>query len=216
VPGCLRRCDEESVFRPHGAERYASQAQLTLEEELLARAQAPGAPRLDPEVAARLLGAGRERLEAQLRPGATTAAAMTEATGSGLRMGQAAAVWFLLTSPRRAEVMIGPPGTSKTRTAVEFARAWTAAGMGPAVALTTSSSARIRRRSGEGDGPGRGRPGTRGRLGRQLPAASYDRVMTQPDDVALPSPSSALLQLARLKAGLSQRELAERAGSRSR
>lgn len=37
--------------------------------------------------------------------------------------------------------------------------------------------------------------------------------MTQPDDAAgLPSPSSALLQLARLKAGMSQRELAERAG----
>jgi transcriptional regulator with XRE-family HTH domain len=37
--------------------------------------------------------------------------------------------------------------------------------------------------------------------------------MTQPDDVeGLPSPSSALLQLARLKAGMSQRELAERAG----
>jgi transcriptional regulator with XRE-family HTH domain len=37
--------------------------------------------------------------------------------------------------------------------------------------------------------------------------------MSQPDDVeGLPSPSSALLQLARLKAGMSQRELAERAG----
>jgi len=37
--------------------------------------------------------------------------------------------------------------------------------------------------------------------------------MTQPYDAeGLPSPSSALLQLARLKAGMSQRELAERAG----
>jgi transcriptional regulator with XRE-family HTH domain len=37
--------------------------------------------------------------------------------------------------------------------------------------------------------------------------------MTQPYDAEdLPSPSSALLQLARLKAGMSQRELAERAG----
>jgi uncharacterized protein len=37
--------------------------------------------------------------------------------------------------------------------------------------------------------------------------------MSQPDDVEwLPSPSSALLQLARLKAAMSQRELAERAG----
>jgi len=37
--------------------------------------------------------------------------------------------------------------------------------------------------------------------------------MTPPQDAeGLPSPSSALLQLARLKAGLTQRELAERAG----
>jgi len=37
--------------------------------------------------------------------------------------------------------------------------------------------------------------------------------MSHPDDVeGLPSPSSGLLQLARLKAGMSQRELAERAG----
>jgi transcriptional regulator with XRE-family HTH domain len=37
--------------------------------------------------------------------------------------------------------------------------------------------------------------------------------MTQPYDLeGLPSPSSALLQLARLKSGMSQRELAERAG----
>lgn len=42
---------------------------------------------------------------------------------------------------------------------------------------------------------------------------SYDCVMTQPHDPdGLPSPSSALLQLARLKADMSQRELAERAG----
>jgi len=42
---------------------------------------------------------------------------------------------------------------------------------------------------------------------------SYDCVMTQPyGPEALPSPSSALLQLARMKAGMSQRELAERAG----
>jgi TrwC relaxase/AAA domain len=142
VPGCLRRADGESVFRPHGAERYAGQAQLTLEEQLLAQARAPGAPRLDPGVAARMLGADRERLEAQLRPGATTAAAMIETTVSGLRMDQAAAAYFLLTSPRRAEVMVGPPGTGKTRTAVEIARLWTTAGMGPAVALTTSSNAR--------------------------------------------------------------------------
>jgi len=142
VPDSLRRCDGESVFRPHGAERFASQAQLTLEERLKAQAQSAGAPRLDPDTVARMLGASRACLEAQLQPSTTTAAAMSEITGSGLRMDQAAAAFFLLTSPRRADVMIGPPGTGKTRTAVEIARIWTAAGMGPVVALTTSSNAR--------------------------------------------------------------------------
>ena len=67
---------------------------------------------------------------------------LSEVTGSGLRMDQAAAAYFILTSPRRAEVLVGPPGTGKTYTATEMARAWTAAGMGPVVALTTSNNAR--------------------------------------------------------------------------
>jgi transcriptional regulator with XRE-family HTH domain len=46
-----------------------------------------------------------------------------------------------------------------------------------------------------------------------LAVGSYDCVMTDQEDAGgLPSPSAALLQLARLKADLSQRELAERAG----
>ena len=72
----------------------------------------------------------------------TTAAALNEVTGFGLRMDQAAAAYFMLTSPRRAEVMVGPAGTGKTRTATELARIWAAAGMGPVIALTTSSNAR--------------------------------------------------------------------------
>jgi hypothetical protein len=141
VPDGLRQADGESVFRPHGAERYASQAQLTLEERLLAQAQEPGAPRLDAETAAPLLGADVERLQAQLRP-APDATEPAGTTGSGLRVDQAAAAWYVLTSPRRAEVMVGPAGTGKTRTSIEMARAWRQAGMGPVVALTTSSNAR--------------------------------------------------------------------------
>ena len=141
VPDGLRRADGESVFRPHGAERYASQAQLTLEERLLAQAQEPGAQCLDAETAARLLGADAERLQAQLQH-TPDAVEPTGNTGSGLRMDQAAAAWYVLTSPRRAEVMVGPAGTGKTRTAIEMARAWHQAGMGPVVALTASSNAR--------------------------------------------------------------------------
>ena len=137
-PSLLR--EGESTFLPHGAEKYATKAQLSLEDQLLTQAQEQAAPRLDPDTAARLLGADRAKLETRLRPEPTTAAALSEITGSGLRMDQAVAAYHLLTSARRAEVMVGPAGTGKTRTAVEMARMWQAAGMGPVVALTTSST----------------------------------------------------------------------------
>ena len=92
-------------------------------------------------MAARLLGADPERLQAQLQP-AAAATAEAGTASSGLRMDQAAAAWYVLTSPRRAEVMVGPAGTGKTITAIEMARAWRQAGMGPVVALTASSNAR--------------------------------------------------------------------------
>jgi transcriptional regulator with AAA-type ATPase domain len=139
-PSLLR--EGESTFLPHGAEKYATKAQLSLEDQLLTQAQEQAAPRLDSDTAARLLGADRAKLETRLRPEPTTAAALSEITGSGLRMDQAVAAYHLLTSARRAEVMVGPAGTGKTRTAVEMARMWQAAGMGPVVALTTSSNAR--------------------------------------------------------------------------
>jgi hypothetical protein len=142
VPASLRRADGTSVFRPPGADQYATQAQLTLEERLIAQAQASGAPHLDPDAVVRMLGAERARLEAQLAPEPTTAAVLTETTGSGLRMDQAVAAYFLLTSQRRVEVLVGPAGTGKTRTAAEMARIWQATGTGPVVALTTSSNAR--------------------------------------------------------------------------
>jgi hypothetical protein len=141
VPDSLRRVNGDSIFVPQGAELYASGTQLGLEAQLLARAQATGAPRLDPGEAARLLGADPARLSGALRADAT-AAALSQVTGSRLRTDQAAAASHVLTSPRRAEVMIGPAGTGKTRTLTELARIWQQAGLGPAVALTTSSNAR--------------------------------------------------------------------------
>ena len=36
VPGTLRRADGESIYRAHGGERYATRAQLSMEEQLLA------------------------------------------------------------------------------------------------------------------------------------------------------------------------------------
>lgn len=123
VPAALRRADGRSVYRPHSGIRYATLAQLTLEERLTAQAQGSGAPRLEPELAAFLLGADQARLEAQLRDAAQTAQAARETTGSGLRLDQAAAAFVALVSDRRAEILVGPAGSGKTRTAAEVAPA---------------------------------------------------------------------------------------------
>ena len=142
VPASLRRADGRSIYRPHSGTRYATLAQLTMEERLTAQAQEQGAPRLAPEMAALLLGADQARLEAQLQDAAQTAQAAQQATGSGLRLDQAAAAFLALTSDRRAEILVGPAGSGKTRTAAEAARMWREAGMGEVIGLTTSQTAR--------------------------------------------------------------------------
>jgi hypothetical protein len=152
VPDSLRRADGRSVYRPHGATRYATLAQLTMEERLAAQAQQTGAPRLAPELAACLLGADQAQLEAQLAasarsgdPAQSQAQAQEQAqdtVGSGLRLDQAAAAFVALTSNRRAEILVGPAGSGKTVTAAAAARLWREAGMGPVHGLTTSQAAR--------------------------------------------------------------------------
>jgi hypothetical protein len=142
VPDCLRRASGESLYLPHGAARYATGAQLTLEERLLAHARETGAPRLQPAAAAQLLGAEQARLEAQLQAQTTTQDNIIERNGPGLRLDQAAAAYLVLTSSRRAEVMAGPAGSGKTRTIAALARIWREAGMGEVIGLTTSQTAR--------------------------------------------------------------------------
>ena len=142
VPESLRRADGRSVYRPHSGTRYATWAQLTMEERLSAQAQQTGAPRLAPELAACLLGADQAQLEAQLHAAGLSAEQAQHAAGSGLRLDQAAAAFLALTSDRRAEILVGPAGSGKTRTAAEVARLWREAGMGPVHGLTTSQAAR--------------------------------------------------------------------------
>jgi TrwC relaxase/AAA domain len=124
VPASLRRKNGESVFAPHQAEMYATEAQIGMEERILAVAarRSSGVPRVEPELAAQLLGSDAAQLEAQLSRDAG-ADVVTE-TGSGLHLDQAAAAYRLLTSDRRAEVMVGPAGTGKTRTVGVMADAW--------------------------------------------------------------------------------------------
>ncbi len=99
VPDTLRRPDGRSIYTPHGATRYATQAQLTLEERLVAQAQARGAPHMEPDAVAQALGADRARLEAQLRADSFDARQAQEGTGAGLRLDQAAA-GFLVADQR--------------------------------------------------------------------------------------------------------------------
>ena len=110
-----------------------------MEQRLLAQAHAEGAPHLAPDVAARLLGADLTQLDAQLR---ADAPAPDGVTPGGLRLDQAAAAFLALTSPRRAELIVGPAGTGKTYTAVRIARAWREAGMGRVFGIATTSAGR--------------------------------------------------------------------------
>jgi hypothetical protein len=142
VPESLRRRNGESMFAAHHAERYATEAQLGMEERIITTAsrRGPQVPRLAPATAAQLLGSDQAQLEAQLSR--DVSADVTTETGSGLHLDQAAAAYRLMTSDRRAEVMIGPAGTGKTRTVAAMARAWRAANPGArVVGLTTSQQA---------------------------------------------------------------------------
>ena len=141
VPDSLVRASGESMYAPHGATRYATGAQLALEERLLAHARETGALRLEPAIAAHLLGAEQARLRALLRAETIEPDTIYERTGSGLRADQAAAAYYALTSERRAEVIAGPAGSGKTRTVAEMARIWREAGPGEVIGLTTSQTA---------------------------------------------------------------------------
>jgi hypothetical protein len=136
LPGSLRReLDGRSVYTRPGVTRYATAAQLSLEDTLIAQAGAQGAPRLQGDLAARRLGANPALLQAQLRERAD--AARGQVTQCGLRLDQAAAVWYVLTSARTVEVVTGPAGTGKTRVLAAGARAWD----GPVFGTATSQNA---------------------------------------------------------------------------
>jgi AAA domain/TrwC relaxase len=140
VPVSLLRADGRSVYQRHGGVRYATRAQLTMEECMVAQAGASGAPRLDRAQAAYALGADPAALEQTLTGRAEDADAPR--TQSGLRADQAAAAWSVLTDGRLVSVIDAPAGSGKTRVLGEAARIWAAAGLGPVIGITPSQSAR--------------------------------------------------------------------------
>ena len=140
VPGSLLRADGRSVYRRHGGVRFATHAQLTMEQRMLALARDGGAPRLDRAQAARALGADLAQLEDALAGGAPDAQGAR--TRTGLRMDQAAAALSVLTDGRRVSVINAPAGSGKTWVLAAAGQAWAAAGLGRMVGITPSQSAR--------------------------------------------------------------------------
>ena len=149
VPASLLRADGRSVYQRHGGTRYATRAQLVMEEHMAAQAGAGGAPRATRAQAAHGLGADPARLEDALTGHARDAGEAEDArdaqdirTGSGLREDQAAAALVVLADDRLVSVLNAPAGSGKTRVLAEAARIWAEAGLGPVIGITPSQSAR--------------------------------------------------------------------------
>ena len=136
----MLRADGRSVYQRHGGVRYATRAQLAMEERMVAQARADGAPRLTRAEAARALGADPAQLEDALAGRAQDAHG--QRTRTGLREDQAAAALSVLTDGKRVSVINAPAGSGKTRVLAEAGRAWAAAGLGPVIGITPSQSAR--------------------------------------------------------------------------
>ena len=136
LPASLRReLDGRSVYTRPGTARYATAAQLSLEERLVAHAQTQarrgcpaswprGASAPTPSCSRRSCASARRTRASRHAP-------------RGLRLDQAAAVWHVLTSARTVEVVTGPAGTGKTRVLAAAARAWG----GPVFGTATSQNA---------------------------------------------------------------------------
>lgn len=70
VPETFRRADGESIYREHSRERYATRAQLSMNERLLADAQSEGTAHLARDRSAALPDADLGQLQARLYAGA--------------------------------------------------------------------------------------------------------------------------------------------------
>ena len=140
VPRSLLRADGRSVYQRHGGIRYATRAQLVMEERMLTQARAEDAPRLTRAQAAHVLGADPKHLDDALAGRAHDT--QDRRTRTGLREDQAAAALSALTDGRRVSVINAPPGSGKTRVLAEAGHAWTAAGLGQVIGITASQSAR--------------------------------------------------------------------------
>ena len=141
VPRSLLRADGRSIYQRHGGVRYATGAQLAMEERMLAQASAERRAAPDPR-ASRARARRGPRRSWKTRSPATRTDTHDQRTRTGLREDQAAAALSVLTDGKRVSVINAPAGSGKTRVLAEAARAWTAAGLGPVIGITPSQSAR--------------------------------------------------------------------------
>jgi hypothetical protein len=126
LPRGLLRADGRSVYQRHGGTRYATHAQLAMEERMLAQARASGASRLTRAQAAQALGADPAHLQGALA--GRVDATRDEYAQSALRADQAAAAWSALTDGKRVSVIDAPARSGKTRVLAEAARIWAGPG----------------------------------------------------------------------------------------
>lgn len=141
VPRGLLRADGRSIYQRHGGVRYATRAQLAMEERLVAQAEAAAAPRLTRADTARALGTDLARLGEALA-GRAGEFQNSHPERTRLTVDQSAALLSVLTDGRRVSVLNAPAGSGKTRVLTEAARVWAASGRGPVIGITPSQSAR--------------------------------------------------------------------------
>jgi len=122
APALVRASDQQSVFVPHGSQRYTTSEVLLAEDLLVDAARTNDAPRVDAVVLDAVLALNEAR------------------TGLHLDRGQRALVESFALSPARVVVGIGPAGAGKTTAMQVFAHAWETGG-GRVVPLATSSKA---------------------------------------------------------------------------
>lgn len=140
VPRSVLRADGRSIYQRHGGVRYATRAQLAMEERLVTQASAGTAPCLTRADAARALGAELAQLEDTVA-GRAQELQDHHSERTGLTAEQSAVVLSVLTDGKRVSVINAPAGSGKTRVMTEAARLWAAVGR-PVVGITPSQSAR--------------------------------------------------------------------------
>jgi len=121
VPDHMIRADGRSVYQRHGSALYATNTQLSMEEELAGRALAKAAPVMPRRNAASLLGATEAELDAFLAQPAH-ADALRAKLSCGATAAQGAAIFRALTSGQLITAISAPAGAGKTYVAGQLAR----------------------------------------------------------------------------------------------